>query len=134
LTFIYITLPHFKKTLAELNTLQDKWFYVFRHLHELAEIPAVLQESVFIKLFDAAKVARFTPIERQAYEDSLKYYRDLKNVTDTARDEGRLEGFEEGLQTAALAMYKNGLAVDFIAQTLNITLEDVKSWVSTEPK
>lgn len=138
LTFIYITLPHFKKTLAELNTLQDKWFYVFRHLHELAEIPAVLQESVFIKLFDAAKVARFTPIERQAYEDSLKYYRDLKNVTDTARDEGRLEGFEEGiekgLQTAALAMYKNGLAVDFIAQTLNINLEDVKSWVSTEPK
>jgi predicted transposase/invertase (TIGR01784 family) len=89
-------------------------------------------------LFDAAKVARFTPIERQAYEDSLKYYRDLKNVTDTARDEGRLEGFEEGiekgLQTAALAMYKNGLAVDFIAQTLNINLEDVKSWVSTEPK
>ncbi len=116
LTFIYITLPHFKKTLAELNTLQDKWFYVFRHLHELAEIPAVLQESVFIKLFDAAKVARFTPIERQAYEDSLKYYRDLKNVTDTARDEGRLEG----LQTAAIAMYKNGLAVDFIAQTLNV--------------
>jgi predicted transposase/invertase (TIGR01784 family) len=138
LTFIYITLPHFKKTLAELNTLQDKWFYVFRHLQELAEIPAVLQESIFIKLFDAAKVARFTPIERQAYEDSLKYYRDLKNVTDTARDEGRLEGFEEGiekgLQTAALAMYKNGLAVDFIAQTLNINLEDVKSWVSTEPK
>jgi DNA-binding NarL/FixJ family response regulator len=85
---------------------------------------------VFIKLFDAAKVARFTPIERQAYEDSLKYYRDLKNVTDTARDEGRLEG----LQTAAIAMYKNGLAVDFIAQTLNISLEAVKSWVSTEAK
>ncbi len=84
----------------------------------------------------------FEEDERQAYEDSLKYYRDLKNVTDAARDEGRLEGFEEGvekgvekgLQTAALAMYKNGLTVDFIAQTLNIALEDVKSWVSTEPK
>ena len=116
--------------MAELNTLQDKWFYVFRHLHELAEIPAVLQESIFIKLFDAAKIARFTPIERQAYEDSLKYYRDLKNVTDTARDEGRLEG----LQTAALAMYKNGLAIDFIANTLNITLENAQLWVSTETK
>ena len=80
--------------------------------------------------FDAAKVARFTPIERQAYEDSLKYYRDLKNVTDTARDEGRLEG----LQTAALAMYKNGLAIDFIANTLNITLENAQLWVSTETK
>ena len=126
LTFIYITLPYFKKTLSELTTLQDKWFYVFRHLQELAEIPAVLQETVFIKLFDAAKVARFTPIERQAYEDSLKYYRDLKNVTDTARDEGRLDG----LKTAALAMYKNGLTVDFIAQTLNISMKEITSWVS----
>ena len=62
-------------------------------------------------------------------EDTLKHDRDLKNITDTARDEGRLEGFGEGLQTAAIAMYKNGLAVDFIAQTLNISLEDVKSWV-----
>jgi len=31
-------------------------------------------------------------------------------------------------------MYKNGLAVDFIAQTLNISLEAMKSWVSTEAK
>ena len=49
-------------------------------------------------------------------------------------NEGRLEGFEEGvekgLQTAALAMYKNGLAVDFIAQTLNISLENAQSWLS----
>ncbi|MDT8406702.1 MAG: DUF4351 domain-containing protein, partial [Methylococcales bacterium] len=29
---------------------------------------------------------------RQAYESSLKYYRDLKNVIDTAREEGREEG------------------------------------------
>jgi hypothetical protein len=80
---------------------------VFRHLQELAEIPAVLQESIFIKLFDAAKVARFTPIERQAYEDSLKYYRDLKKTSPILHEmKGRLEGFEEGLQTAALAMYK----------------------------
>jgi hypothetical protein len=63
-------------------------------------------------------------------EDILKHDRDLKNITDTARDEGRLEG----LKTAALAMYKNGLAVDFIAQTLNISLEAVKSWMSTEAK
>jgi hypothetical protein len=38
--------------------------------------------------------------------------------------------FEEGSQTAAFAMYKNGLAVDFIAQTLNISLENAQSWLS----
>ena len=85
LTFIYITLPQFKKSLNELQSIQDKWFYVFRHLSELHEIPSILQEAVFLQLFEAAKVAKFSPSERQAYENSLKYYRDLKNVTDTAR-------------------------------------------------
>ncbi|WLE98961.1 MAG: hypothetical protein QTN59_09010 [Candidatus Electrothrix communis] len=31
-----------------------------------------------------------------SYENSLKYYRDLKNSLDTAFDEGREEGREEG--------------------------------------
>jgi len=98
LTFIYLTLPHFKKTLAELETQQDKWFYIFRHLHELQDIPAALNEEVFLKLFDVAQIACFNPAERQAYQDSLKYYRDLKNVTDTARDEGLEAGIEIGME------------------------------------
>lgn len=145
LTFIYITLPQFKKSLNELQSIQDKWFYVFRHLSELDEIPPVLQEAVFLQLFEAAKVAKFSPSERQAYENSLKYYRDLKNVTDTARDEGREEGFDEGfeegvekgkeegktlgLQTAALAMHQQGLNPAFIAQTLQIDMVTLKKWL-----
>ena len=35
---------------------------------------------------------RFTPDQVRSYEDSLKYYRDLKNSLDTARDEGKIEG------------------------------------------
>ncbi len=31
-------------------------------------------------------------------EQPLKYYRDLKNVIDTARDEGREEGLEKGIE------------------------------------
>lgn len=33
-----------------------------------------------------------------AYEDSLKYYRDVKNSLDTAKEEGREEGREEGIE------------------------------------
>ena len=98
LTFIYLTLPNFIKTDDELETLQDKWFYLFRHLHELDEIPPRLREKVFLSLFEKASIARFQPEERQAYESSLKYYRDLKNVIDTAWDEGHAEGREEGIE------------------------------------
>ncbi|QEP43526.1 Rpn family recombination-promoting nuclease/putative transposase [Ectothiorhodospiraceae bacterium BW-2] len=96
LTFIYLTLPNFKKTEQELDTLQEKWFYLFRHLHELEEIPPRLREKVFERLFEQAQIARFQPEEREAYESSLKYYRDLKNVVDTAWDEGHAEGHAEG--------------------------------------
>ena len=96
LSFIYLTLPNFTKSRAELKTLQDKWLYVFRHLAELDEIPPELQESVFHRLFQIAQIAQFNPQERQAYEDSLKHYRDLKNSNETARLEGLQEGLEEG--------------------------------------
>ena len=34
--------------------------------------------------------------ELREYEDSLKAYRDIKNSIDTAKEEGRKEGREEG--------------------------------------
>ncbi|MGH9800235.1 MAG: hypothetical protein ACREEM_55750 [Blastocatellia bacterium] len=46
--------------------------------------PAKLQERIFGKLPDAAEVGKFDRDELLAYENSLKHYRDSKNVVDTA--------------------------------------------------
>ena len=96
LKYIYLELPKFVKTEAELETSFDKWLYVLRHLAELNKRPAKLQERIFKRLFKAAEIAGFTPTERKAYEASLKKYRDLTNVVNTARDEGFEQGLEEG--------------------------------------
>jgi predicted transposase/invertase (TIGR01784 family) len=98
LKFIYLELPKFKKEEAELETQFDKWLFVFRHLSNLQDRPRKLQDKVFQKLFEAAEIAKFTPEERFAYEDSLKYYRDMKNVVDSSREEGIQEGIEKGIQ------------------------------------
>ena len=110
LTFIYITLPNFSKTLDELTSLQDKWFYVFRHLPELDSLPAALQESVFEKLFHVTELLAFKPQEREAYQASLKYYRDLKNVIDTAYDDGLNEGMEKGIAQGIEQGMEKGIA------------------------
>ena len=135
LTFIYLTLPNFTKTLDELETLQDKWFYVFRHLHTLDDIPPRLREKVFLSLFEKAQIARFDPQERLAYESSLKYYRDLKNVIDTARGEGWQEGREEGLQEGQhkksleiahnLLSMGNALSDEQIAQITGLSILEI---------
>lgn len=131
LTFIYLTLPNFTKTADELDTLQDKWFFLFRHLHELDEIPPRLRERVFLSLFEKASIARFEPEERQAYESSLKYYRDLKNVIDTAREEGREVGREEGERQAkcetACHLLTQGLLTDEqIGAVTGLSLTDIQ--------
>lgn len=98
LTFIYLEMPKFNKQLAQLETRFDKWLYIIKNLHKIKEIPEKLQESIFEKLFTTAEIAKFTPDQVQSYEDSLKYYRDLKNSLDTAREEGVEAGFEMGLE------------------------------------
>jgi flagellar biosynthesis/type III secretory pathway protein FliH len=62
-----------------------------------------LTDFGFKKLFgeephEVIYLAQFTPKERKAYEDSIKYYRDLKNSYDTAHQEGWVEGLEAGEQ------------------------------------
>ncbi len=101
LKFIYLELPKFQKPLEALESHFDKWLYLLRHLPDLDDPPKPLQESTFMQLFEIAEIANFSPIEQGAYEDSLKYYRDLNNVVDTSRQEGREEGIEVGRDEGA---------------------------------
>jgi len=92
LKFVYIELPKFKKTLEQLESHQDKWFYLLRHLPELeGELPP-FQDPVFLQLFEVAEIANFSPNEQDSYQSSLKYYRDLNNVIDTSWQDGLEQG------------------------------------------
>jgi predicted transposase/invertase (TIGR01784 family) len=98
LKFIYIELPKFTKTIDQLTSQFDKWMYLFRHLADLTDRPDPLQDNVFTELFAAAEIASFTPSEQETYQNSLKYYRDMNNVVDTARQEGLQEGIDQMLE------------------------------------
>jgi len=96
LTFIYLELPKFKKKIDELSTNFEKWLFVLKNLHKLNKVPDQLKEERFEKLFAIAEVAHFTREELKSYEDSKKFYRDIKNSMDTAFEEGKVEGKVEG--------------------------------------
>ena len=102
LTFVYLEMPKFNKTEDQLETLFDKWLFVLRNLTRLFNRPAALQERVFTRLFETAEISKFTKEQLEAYEDSLKVYRDWKNTIDTAviksLAKGHEKGLEEGLQ------------------------------------
>lgn len=109
LKFIYIELPKFKKESSELKSQLDKWLYVLRYLWKLDSRPQVLKELVFEKLFEVAEVSKFSVGERAAYEESLKVYRDLNNVVDTARGEAEEKGRKKGLKEGIKKGRKEGI-------------------------
>ncbi|GAB2799750.1 Rpn family recombination-promoting nuclease/putative transposase [Rhabdobacter roseus] len=130
LTFIYLEMPKFNKSVEELETRFDKWLYVLRNLNRLDKVPDKLRERVFEKLFETAEIAKFTPDQIRSYEDSLKYYRDLKNSLDTAKEEGREEGRLEGIEKEKLEVAKNaiemGLSIDNIIKLTGLSREVIE--------
>ncbi len=108
---IYLEMPKFEKTLEQLESRFDKWLYVLKNLERLHDIPEKFKDRIFRKLFAAAEIAKFTPEEAMAYEDSLKVYRDLKNSIDTAHEEGH----EAAMAEAAMKMHNKGLSLEVIS-------------------
>lgn len=126
LTFIYLEMPKFNKSVDELETRFDKWLYVLRNLNKLERIPDKLRERIFDKLFETAEIAKFTQEQVRSYEDSLKYYRDLKNSLDTARDEGKLEGLIEGKIEVAKNLLSSGVSIDLIINSTGLSEDQIK--------
>ena len=105
LTYIYLQMPVFTKGEGELRSHFEKWLFLLKHLEDMDEIPGILNEPVFLAGFKLAEIAHYGEAELAAYEQSLKVYRDLKNVIDSAARKGWAEGLEEGMEKGlALAL------------------------------
>ena len=135
LTFKYVEIAKFNKEIDQLETVYDKWLYVLKNLSRLDRQPKHLQSKVFNRLFAEAEMAKFTKQELKEYEDSLKAYRDIKNSLDTAKEEGRIEGREEGLAEGernkaleiAKVMKSKGFSADNIAQITGLAAKDIEN-------
>lgn len=133
LTFIYLEMPKFDKKVEELTTRFEKWLYIIKNLHKLDRIPEKLKENIFMQLFETAEIAKFSREEYQNYEDSLKYYRDLNNSLDTAREEAREKGREEGREEAkeektieiAKKMILKEMKVSLISEMTGLTEKEI---------
>ncbi len=128
LTYIYLELPKFKKDESELKTHFDKWMYVLKHLQNLQNRPIALQEKIFEKLFKTAEIAMFTVQERREYEDNLKYYRDMVNIVDSAKEEGIEQGIEQGKEDVARNLKKLGMDIEVIIKSTGLTKEQIDNF------
>ena len=143
LTFVYLEMPKFTKTIEQLETHFDKWLYILKNLHKLDRLPERLKEKVFEKVFAVAEIAKLSKQEYQNYEDSLKIYRDLQNSIETARSEGEAKGEargeargveigeERGKTTRdreyTVRLYKKGYSTEQIADLTGLPVEKIEA-------
>ncbi len=72
---------------------------------------------------EVAEIAKFTKVEREQYEASLKYYRDLENVIDTSFQEGKLVREKEIVSNAL----RSGMSVEVIMQVTGLTAAEINN-------
>jgi predicted transposase/invertase (TIGR01784 family) len=126
LTFIYLEMPNFKQTETDLKTRLDKWLYFIKYLEDFQTIPTIIADEVFSQAFEKAELAKFGQAELLSYENSLKIYRDLKGVIDTAFDEGKLEGKIEGKLEMAKFMKSEAEPIEKIIKYTGLTKEEIE--------
>lgn len=121
LTYIYLEMPNFKMEESQLKSRLDKWLFFIKHLEDFQAIPTIFSDDIFTQAFEKAELAKFGPAELDNYENSLKIYRDLKGVIDTAFDEGKQE---KAIEIAKAMKLKGLLSVD-ISDFTGLTTEEI---------
>jgi predicted transposase/invertase (TIGR01784 family) len=96
--------------------INDPVFGAIR-LEEFNHIPHKLQNKLFIKAFEIAEIAKSDRKQLEEYEQSLKYYRDIKNVVDTSFEEGR----KEERILLAKEFIKNGVSIEIVMKSTGLT-------------
>lgn len=109
LTFAFVELPKFKKTLEELETSLDRGLYALRNIKNLRRMPAFYAGTAFERLFSVAELAKLTKEEQKMIDEAQKAKWDAEAIRDYAIKSGRKEGLEQGFKEGVKKGVKEGV-------------------------
>ena len=100
-------------------------------MSKLDERPLELQQKIWTRLFEAARVAAMNKEERQAYIKHMNTERDIRNQIEFAiekgYEEGMEKGIEKGIEKVARNLKKNKMPNEEIALNTGLTLEQIEA-------
>ena len=135
-TFIFIELPKFTKTVEELDgNILEGMYFCFKNMTELESRPEVLDHQIFTKIFDVTELYNMDQDTRDKVLENMTTERDLRNQMTYAREEGlaegRVEGREEGHVEERAKNAKNlrdlGVDPEIIAKATGLTVEEIRN-------
>lgn len=131
---VFVELPKFNKQQDALQTLLDKWAYFLKYADSLQTVPEILTvEQPIAHAFQLADQVKFTEKELDLQERSLFFIHDQRRALTKATEMGFEQGIAQGRKQAQqalqckaiLALFASGFQAEFIANTLNLPIDQV---------
>ena len=135
-----------KRKRHQLQTRFDKWCYFLKNLEDFNSIPYILNEPLFMKAFDVAKLSKMDPDDYVLYQISKSKKYDMEILEEEAEKRGLERGFAKGMEkgiekgkiegileekernevNSVVRLQNKGLVPLQISDLLNISLERVQ--------
>ena len=127
-SFTFIELPKFQKSIDELETLEDRWFYFLKHATEDVDVEKVIANHPEIKeAYEVLDKHYWTEKELESYEDMMKYEADMQGTLETAEKTGLQKGKAERSIEIATEMLKLDVPIEIIKKSTGLTTEEIQS-------
>ena len=138
LSFTFVELPKFNKTLTELRTLTDRWLYFFKYAERTSEQDVEQVVGGHEEISRAYEVLnRFSWTDEQMfiYEQEEKSERDLKAMIAAGIDEGeakgeargRAKGRAESRTEIAINLLNAGVPEAIISSTTGLSVAEIRA-------
>ena len=125
ITMIFVELPKFNKSLAELESLADKWIYFIKEAPSLEMVPESLETpSAIQQAFNIANSRNLSREELDKFERQLFYLQDQQRFREDAFKAGLEQGLQQGMQQG-----KSNIVIRFLTQKLGILEESIQARV-----
>jgi predicted transposase/invertase (TIGR01784 family) len=122
LHFIFLQMPLFEKKEHQLETHFDKWLFFLQNLENFDEIPQVLNEPIFKKGFETARIAKMKTTEYMRYEKSRMALLENQAVIDTALMDGEIKGKIEVVE----AGFHEGWSIEYSAKITRLPISKIQ--------
>lgn len=131
MTRIYVEAPKFTKSEFQLDTMLDKWLYIYRNLEMIETIPEALQDPVFERLFELADTRLFSDDEEYTYRSSLRNLWDWESCLESAYKKGLFKG---RMERAQKLLATGEVSVREAASLTGLSVSDIEKYAEFPAK
>ena len=110
LELVFVELPKFAKTEADLATLEELWVYFIKHVGEMHSIPAKFAHNAALcQAFELAEESKLSLAELEMQHRRFDFIRLQRGAMEKAKPQGKAEGEAAAWQMAVARLVAAGM-------------------------